>query len=68
MILFTMRPWSLPRAFSLLSERDTNPGYTACILITLCNTILLVFRSGSAVGDSHAPEIIACKTRSILLN
>jgi hypothetical protein len=67
-IFFTMQPWSLPRAFSLLSERDSNPGYLACILITLHNTFLLVFRSGSAVGDSPAPEIFVCKTWSILLN
>jgi hypothetical protein len=62
-ILFTMRPWSLPRAFALLSERAFNPGYLARILIILRNTFL----SESASGESPAAEILVCKTWSILL-
>jgi hypothetical protein len=63
-ILFTMRPCRLPRPFSLLSERASDPGYPACILIALRNA----FRSESGGGDSSAPEVLACKTWSILLN
>jgi hypothetical protein len=62
-ILFTMRPWRLPRAFMLLSEWAISPGSLACILITLRNA----FRSASTGGETPAPEIFVCKTWSILL-